>query len=106
MKKNLLIAIVATCAGLFSALPAFAQKHKVEKINVVATAEGDKIRGPRSIKPVLVNRIKYRVAVKTKSSFTAGPSLALPFIPQIPGGGGSGGGASAADNARVALQLT
>jgi hypothetical protein len=103
MSKNLVIAAVVTCAGLFSALPALAQKHRVEVINVVATAEGDKIRGPRSIKPIKVNRIRYRVAVKTRTSFSAGPSLALPFIPQIPGGGGEAGGASAEEAGKTPL---
>src|SRR5215213_9383391 len=105
MNKRLIIVAVLSCVGFFSSPPIFAQKHQVEVINVAATSEGDKIRGPRSIKPVYVNRIRYRVAAKTKTTFTAGPSLALPFIPQIPGGGGSGGGASAADNAQAARQL-
>ena len=106
MKKSLIIAVAVMCAGLFSALPTFAQKHEVEVIKVTASGAGDKIRGPRSIKPILVNRIRYRVAVKTRTTFTAGPSLALPFVPQIPGSGGSGGGASATDTAATMRTLS
>lgn len=94
MKKSLIFVAVLACAGLFSAAPVFGQKHRVEQVNVTVASDGNKIRGPRSIKPVYVNRIRYRVAVKTKTTFSAGPSLALPFIPQIPGGGGEGGQAA------------
>lgn len=84
MKKSFILAAILACAGLFSAPAAYGQRHKVEEVNAATTASGDKIRGPRSIKPVNVNRIRYRVAVKTDTTFTAGPSLALPFIPALP----------------------
>jgi hypothetical protein len=106
MKKSLIIAAVMACVALLTCPPALAQKQKKEKkldqINVATISEGEKVRGPRTIKPVFVNRIRYRVSVKTKTAFTAGPSLALPFIPQIPGGGGTGGGKNAADFAKEA----
>lgn len=103
MKKSLLITVAAICFVLFSALPSFAQKksspkHDVEEINVLTVAKGDKIRGPKSIKPIRVNRIRYSVAVKTETTFTAGPSLALPGI--IPPVGASGGTGAAADTAQ------
>lgn len=105
MKKSFFIAAVALCLGLLVCPSAFAQKNRekdrVHRLNVAAASEGEKVRGPRTIKPVFVNRIRYRVSVKTKTAFTAGPSLALPFIPQIPGGGGTGGGANVAGQANV-----
>lgn len=84
MKRKICLSFLALCSCLLLAPAAFGQKHKVEKVSVALTAAGDKIRGPRSIKPVLVNRIRYRVTPKTDTTFTDGPSLALPFIPQIP----------------------
>lgn len=87
--KSIVVGILVG-AGLLAAPSAYAQKHKVEYVNASTTTEGEKLRGPRSIRPTHVNRIRYRVEVKTKAKFTDGPSLALPFIPQIPGGGGGG----------------
>jgi hypothetical protein len=114
MKKSFFIAAVALCLGLLVCAPAFAQKNtqknsekdKAHRLNVATASEGEKVRGPRTIKPVFVNRIRYRVSVKTKTAFTAGPSLALPFIPQIPGGGGTGGGQNATNLAERAKTLT
>lgn len=99
-KKSLLIAVVITaCAGLLSAPPALAQRHRVAIINATESSEGDKIRGPLSVKPKRVNRIRYKVELKGKTGFTPGPSLVLPFIPTLPTApaapAGPGGGASA-----------
>lgn len=90
MRAKLIVVGILVCASLLATPPAYAQKHKIEVINASSTAEGEKIRGPRSVRLTHVNRIRYRVEVRTKAKFTAGPSLALPFIPQIPGGGGGG----------------
>jgi hypothetical protein len=83
MKKSLIIAAMLACAGLFSNPQAFAQKHTVEEIKVAQVSEGDKIRGPRTIKAKTVNRLRYKVQLKGSTSFSAGPSLALPFIPPL-----------------------
>ena len=106
MKKSIIIAaVIIACAGLLSTPPALAQKHRVKVVDVSTTSEGDKIRGPLTIKPVRVNRIRYRVEIKGKTTFTAGPSIAIPgIIPPVPSSG-SGGGASAADAAATARQL-
>jgi hypothetical protein len=105
MKKSIIAAVIIACAGLFSAPPAFAQRRHFKVIDVSASSEGDKIRGPLTIKPVRVNRIRYRVEIKGKTTFTAGPNIAIPgIIPPVPSGG-SGGGASAADAAATARQL-
>ena len=102
------------CLGLLVCPSAFAQKNtqknsekdRVHRLNAATASEGEKVRGPRTIKPVFVNRIRYRVSVKTETAFTAGPSLALPFIPQIPGGGGgTGGGQDATKLANKAKEL-
>lgn len=83
MKKRLIIAAIMAYVGLFSAPQTFAQKHDSYRADAATASAGDKIRGPRSVKPVRVNRIRYAVTVKTKVAFTAGPSLALPFIPPV-----------------------
>lgn len=90
MRKRTTMLFLLVCSSLIAISTTQAQKHDVERVNASTTAQGDKIRGPKSIKPEYVNRIRYRVAVKTKTTFTAGPSLALPFIPQVPGGGDAG----------------
>jgi hypothetical protein len=92
MKKTLALATLFACATLLFTTPAFGQK--TEEVNAAQATEGRKIRGPRTIKPVRVNNIRYRVQVKSDISFTPGPSLALPFIPQIPGGEATDSGAS------------
>lgn len=83
MKQRLIVVAIFACASMFSASPAFAQKHKEYLADAATASAGDKIRGPRSVKPVRVNRIRYAVTVKSKVTFTAGPSLALPFIPPV-----------------------
>src|ERR1044071_4135243 len=100
MKKSIIIAtLAAACAVLLSAPAALAQKRHFKVVDVSATSEGDKIRGPLTIKPVRVNRIRYRVEIKGKTTFTAGPNIAIPgIIPPIPSGG-TGGGAHATDTA-------
>ncbi len=84
MRKRARLLFLLICSCLLIVSTVNGQKHEVERVNAATASEGDKIRGPRSIKPEYVNRIRYRVAVKTKTAFSAGPSLALPFIPQIP----------------------
>jgi hypothetical protein len=95
MKKTLVLATLFACTTLLFTTPAFAQKTSVEEVNAAQATKGRKIRGPRTIKPVRVNNIRYRVQVKSDVSFTPGPSLALPFIPQIPGAEPGDSGASA-----------
>ena len=91
MKKRTTMLFLLICNFLIGVSVIHAQKYEVVRVNASTTAQGDKIRGPKSIRPEYVNRIRYRVAVKTKTTFTAGPSLALPFIPQVPGGSDSQG---------------
>jgi hypothetical protein len=109
MKKRLIVPFLLLCSCLLMVSTAYGQKYKVEKVNASTSSEGDRIRGPRSIKPVYVNRIRYRVAVKSKITFSPGPSLALPFIPQLPQAGGSansGGDTAANANIREDFMVT
>lgn len=89
MNKSLFLAPVLAFAILLLAPMTFSQTtgnkkdNEVKEINAAVASTGDKIRGPRRLRLTHVNRIRYRVAIKSKTTFTAGPSLALPFIPQV-----------------------
>jgi hypothetical protein len=97
MRKRLIAPFLLLCSCLLMGSTAYGQKYTVEKVNASTSTQGDKLRGPLSIKPIYVNRIRYRVTVKSKTTFSPGPSLALPFIPQVPQAGAGGGGESGAN---------
>lgn len=103
MDKRLIIAAAIACATLFSAPRAFAQEHEVKEVNASSPRTGEKIRGPRSIKPVRVNRIRYEVRVNgtiTRSDV----DITVPFIPPVPQAAAAPTGAGgASDNTRDAF---
>jgi hypothetical protein len=58
-------------------------------IDASVNIKGEKVRGPKTIRLINLNRIRYQVEVGTETTALSGPSLALPFIPQFPKAEGS-----------------
>ncbi|MGH9752527.1 MAG: hypothetical protein ACREA2_07055 [Blastocatellia bacterium] len=56
-------------------------------IDTSVNIKGERVRGPKTIRLINLNRIRYKVEVGTETTDLAGPSLALPFIPQFPEAG-------------------
>jgi len=80
-KACLTFTLLCCCSVL---VPAVRAKQREKVINVLIPSTGEKIRGPVTIKPIRVNRLRYKIEIKRDTTFTAGPSLALPFIPPVP----------------------
>lgn len=79
-KASLIIIMLGGCLVL---APTVIAKQREKVINVLIST-GEKIRGPVTIKPIRVNRLRYKIEIKKDTIFTPGPSLELPFIPLVP----------------------
>jgi hypothetical protein len=80
--KACLTSILLCCCSLLVSTVSAQQRDKV--INVLTPSTGEKIRGPVIVKPIRVNRLRYKIEIKKDTTFTPGPSLTLPFIPPVP----------------------
>src|SRR5579871_5008255 len=89
MRVTLSGLLVFIAGLLLATTQVYAQKDRKpikekQSINIQKPLTGEKIRGPVIIDLNHANRIRYQLSVGSTITFSAGPSLALPFIPTVP----------------------
>ncbi len=59
-------------------------KEKIFIVDALLGLKGEKVRGPRTVRIININRIRYQVEIGAETSALEATSLVLPFIPQVP----------------------
>lgn len=82
--RNISISVVLTACLLCPTI-AVGQSGKSEMIiDASVNNKGERVHGPKTIRVININRIRYQVELGTEAAVLQGPSLALPFLPQLP----------------------